>query len=113
MQKKAAAEGRARGGERAVRIDRKLGAIRGQAGEQRGRDRAREIAAERRCAEKKDFGLIGVDELRHAPRVGLVAVVGEDWACGEIGHIRAIGEGFGDRRLRLPRPVRRAPTAAS
>ena len=42
-----AAEGRARRGERAVGVDGEFGAVGGQAGQQRRRDRAGEIAAER------------------------------------------------------------------
>ncbi len=94
---KAAAEGRARCGERAVRVDRQLGAVRGEAGHERRRNGARKIAAKCRCAEKKDFRLIGVDEFRHAPRVGFVSVIGEDRALNKIRDICAMSEGFGHR----------------
>ena len=49
--KEAAAEGGARGGQRAVGINRKLGAIRRKARHQRRCDGACKIAAQRRCAQ--------------------------------------------------------------
>ncbi len=98
--KQAAAEGRARRGERAISVDREFCAVGGQPGHERRCDRASQIASERSRAKKQDLRLIGIDEFRHAPRVGLVAVVGEDRGFNEIGDIGAIGEGVLNR---LPR----------
>ena len=108
----AAAEGWARRGERAVRIHLKAGGIRGEAGEQRGRHRgpARSRPSVVAPRSRRNLGLIGVDQLGHAPRVRLVAIAFEHRACRDVDHIRAIGEGF---RNRAPRRLPGPPSTAA
>ncbi len=89
-----AAEGRAGRRQRTVGIDVELGAVRGEAGEQRGRHCAGEVAAERRRAEQQDFRLVGVDELGQHLGVGFVAVVAEHVGLGDVGEIGAVAEGL-------------------
>jgi hypothetical protein len=97
-----AAEGRTGRSKRAVGIDVELGAVGSEPGEQRGRHRTGEVAAERRRAEEQDFRLVGVDELGQHLRVGFVAIVGEHVGTGEVGEVGAVAEGF---RGDAPRPL--------
>jgi hypothetical protein len=86
--------------------NRQFGAIGGEAGEQRGGDRAGKIAPEVGRAEQQDFRLVRFDQVGERLRIGLVAVFGEDRVFDEVGEVGAVDEAFG-RRL-AGSPPRRA-----
>ena len=88
--KQRSTEGGAGRGQRTFIVDRQFRAVGGQARQQRRRHRTRQVAPENRSTQKEDFGLIGVDQIRHHLRIRFVPVVFENRIGADINQIRVM-----------------------